>query len=302
MNSPVKRKNIGVVLKPQVDGDYPSVVANLLMWLHKRKCDVVFIATEKSRLQSWNISTAKNVHFASHADFFKTTELIITLGGDGTLIGISRISPKKAPPIFGINMGRLGFITEFSKVDFYPWLSKAIENELVISKIPLYLVEVISKGKVTRKSYFINDVVINKNDISRIFSLSVETNEEAIFNISGDGLIVSSPLGSTAYSLAAGGPIIHPSVEAMVLTPVCPHSLTHRPIVIPNKEQFLVKGLKNSYPISITLDGQEIFELNNNETIRVCKDKTRTISMIQNPNRTYFETLKEKFTYGRRYQ
>lgn len=198
-------------------------------------------------------------------------------------------------------MGRLGFITEFSKSNFYDWLAKAINEELEIYKLPLYKVEVLRKDKSIYKGHFMNDLVINKNDISRIFSLSVECNGEPLYNISGDGMIVSSPLGSTAYSLAAGGPIIHPQVNSMALTPICPHSLTHRPIVIPGNSAVTFRGLKNQGPISLTLDGQEVLEISKGEVVKVSKNNSRKVDVLLNPKRNYFHTLKEKFTYGRRY-
>lgn len=296
------KKLIAIALKPDVDGDYAGVLNNLIVWLHKRKAEIAFLDTEKDRVTKWKKTSVKGLHFLSKSDFYKTTNLIITLGGDGTLIGVTRGAPKNSAPIFGINMGRLGFITEFSKIDFYRWLAHWFTEGLDVFKVPMFKVEIFKKNKVITKSYFINDVAINKNDISRIFSLSVESDEESLYNISGDGLIISSPIGSTAYSLAAGGPIIHPEVDSMVLTPICPHSLTHRPLVIPSNSKVKIRGLKKSYPISITLDGQEAYELNDGEYIKISRDRSRSILLIKNPNRTYFETLKEKFTYGRRYE
>lgn len=301
MNPLPKKKTIGIVLKPDVDDDYPSVFQNLCTWLSKRKYDIVMQSQEESRVSTWKSPQLKNLSFVDEKHFFKVSSLIITLGGDGTLIGLSRKAPKGSAPIFAINMGRLGFITEFSKLDFYPWLAKALSGQLEVTKVPLFKVEIKKRNKVVQRGHFINDVVINKNDISRIFTLNVECNGESLYNISGDGLILSSPIGSTAYSLAAGGPIIHPRVESMVLTPICPHSLTHRPLVIPMSSTISVKALKKSFPLTITLDGQESFELHDNEQITIVRDRNRNISMIQNPDRTYFETLKEKFTYGRRY-
>jgi NAD+ kinase len=301
MTTQIRKIKVGIALKPKVDDDYSSVLNNLATWLHKRKAEVVFLEKEEERLKKWRLPALKSATFLSEADFFKLPQLIITLGGDGTLIGVSRKCTRHSPPIFGINMGRLGFITEFSKLDFYRWLGKWFDGELQTFRTSMFRVEIWKKDKMLQKGYFLNDVVINKNDISRIFALSVESNGESLYNISGDGLIISSPVGSTAYSLAAGGPIIHPAVESMVLTPICPHSLTHRPLVLPIKSTLLIRGLKNSYPITVTLDGQEPFELSSNEYIKIKLDKTHFVQMIQNPNRTYFETLKEKFTYGRRY-
>lgn len=164
------------------------------------------------------------------------------MGGDGTLIGVSRNVKKNSPPIFGVNMGNLGFITEFSKVEFFDQLENTIKGTYKLTSLPLYQVEVTRKNKVTFKGTFLNDLVINNNLVSKMLTLSVESEGEHIYNLSGDGLIISSPIGSTAYSLAAGGPIISPSVNAITLTPICAHSLTHRPLVIPDNTSVSIKA------------------------------------------------------------
>ena len=133
-----------------------------------------------------------------------------------------------------------------------------------------------------------------------MFSLSVEGNNSHIYNLSGDGLIVSSPIGSTAYSLAAGGPIIHPSTKSFVLTPICPHSLTHRPFVLPNDYNLKIKTSSIVDSVIITLDGQEAVKINENHNISISKSRTRYCNIICNPNRNYFQTLREKFTHGKR--
>jgi NAD+ kinase len=300
--NPTNKKLVSIVLKPNTDEDYPAVLNNLTKWLITRKCDIGLHSSEQERIAKWKLSSLKNASYLSYTEIGKNSDLIISLGGDGTFIGIARKVGKSKAPIFGVNMGRLGFITEFTKSDFYMWLARALENQLPKVSIPLFRVEVHRKTKIIQKGFFVNDVVVNKHSISRIFSLSVESDTESLYNISGDGLIVSTPLGSTAYSLAAGGPIIHPAVQSIVLTPICPHSLTHRPLVIPMDSKITIRPLKKSYPVALTLDGQEALEIGDGETIRVFREKSRSISMIKNPNRTYYETLKEKFTYGRRHQ
>ena len=197
-------------------------------------------------------------------------------------------------------MGRLGFIAEFSKVEYFDDLSNTIKGNFEINKVPLYKVEVEKKGKKIFKSKFLNDVVINKNNISRMFSLTAECDSELIYNISGDGLIISTPIGSTAYSLAAGGPIIHPNVNALVLTPICPHSLNHRPLVIPDHKKIELKFPVKEEFLTLTLDGQEAFDVEKGCIISISKVKNSYAKFIKNPDRTYFHTLKEKLTHGQR--
>ena len=133
-----------------------------------------------------------------------------------------------------------------------------------------------------------------------MFKIDVECNEEHMYELSGDGLIISSPIGSTAYSLAAGGPIVHPSVNGIILTPICPHGLTHRPLVIPDSQTIELIVPKKEQELMLTLDGQSVHSLESLDRVRITKNKNRYINLIKNPDRAYFQTLKEKFTYGRR--
>jgi len=293
-------KNVGIVLKPKAVTEYTSVLPNLITWFKKRKINVSFLDHEEERVKKILKSLPKQISFLSIKDMHHTMDLNITLGGDGTLLGFSRNSDRRSAPIFGVNMGTLGFITEYAKSEFFEGLELIIANKCNITKVPLYKVDVKKGRKTLFSNHFLNDSVISKHDISRMFSLSVENEEENIFNISGDGLIISSPIGSTAYSLAAGGPIISPLVQALVLTPICPHSLTHRPIVISDKQTLQVKVPADAESVMLTLDGQEVQELPSRCIVEVSKSKTKYVKLIANPQKTYFDTLKSKFTQGRR--
>lgn len=293
-------KNITIVLKPKVTAEFESILPNLASWLHRRKKSVIFLSKEKERLNKIFKGNLNNLTFVEEKDLHNDTDLIITMGGDGTLIGVSRNVKKNSPPIFGVNMGNLGFITEFSKVEFFDQLENAIKGTYKLTSLPLYQVEVTKRNKVIFKGTFVNDLVINNNLVSKMLTLSVESEGEHIYNLSGDGLIISSPIGSTAYSLAAGGPIISPSVNAITLTPICAHSLTHRPLVIPDNTSVSIKAAKPDETIKLTLDGQEDVVVGSQETIKISKRKTLHVKLIKNPERTYFRTLKEKFTHGMR--
>jgi NAD+ kinase len=291
-------KNILLILKPKNVNDYSSVLPSLTRWLDKRKKTFFFLKKEEKRILDLSPSMGKNATFIDFEDIENKIDLIVTLGGDGTLIGISRFATKNFPPIFGVNMGKLGFIAEFSKLEIYEALDLVLSGKFEVEKVHKYKVELESlKGKVT-KGYFVNDAVISKNNISRMFSLNVEVNEEYVYQLSGDGLIISSPLGSTAYSLAAGGPIVHPSVRSILLTPICPHGLNHRPIVIPDTFYIDIKILDRDDKVILTLDGQEAFEIDNQTKIRVSRSSVNFVTFVRNENKTYFQTLKEKFTHG----
>ncbi|MCF8058160.1 MAG: NAD(+)/NADH kinase [Bacteriovoracaceae bacterium] len=300
--SKVNISSVGIILKPQIINEYVSVLPNLCTWLKRRKISIFFPDYEEERVKKIFKTQPKGIQYLPISALHKEMDINITLGGDGTLLGFGRLAEKKSVPIFGVNMGNLGFITEFPKSEFFEGLSAILSGKCRINKIPLFKVQIHKGDKKIFESHFLNDLVISKNDISRMFSLTVENKQEHIYNLSGDGLIVSSPIGSTAYSLAAGGPIINPEVSALVLTPICPHSLTHRPIVVSDRETLQIKIPSQTDAVTLTLDGQEMREADPRSTITITKNSTRYVKIIANPNRTYFQTLKEKFTYGRRAQ
>jgi NAD+ kinase len=295
-------KNISIVLKPKGNIEFEGILLNLAVWLTRRKKQIYFLEKERERICKIFKGDVKNFFFLAENELHPQSDLIITMGGDGTLIGVCRNVERKSPPIFGVNMGNLGFITEFSKSEFFDQLEETLKGNFNLTQLCLYQVEVFSKKKETAifKGYFLNEAVVNNNQVSRMLTLSVEAEGEHIYNLAGDGLIISSPIGSTAYSLAAGGPIVHPNVNAMTLTPICAHSLTHRPLVIPDTSSITIKALKPEESIKLTLDGQHGIVLNSNDIIKVTKKKTKIVRLIKNADRTYFRTLKEKFTYGTR--
>ncbi|MFA6237294.1 MAG: NAD(+)/NADH kinase [Bacteriovorax sp.] len=295
-------KNISIVLKPRFNSEFESILPNLASWLLRRKKTISFLAKEADRIQRIFKGDIKNLNFIAENELHSQSDLIITMGGDGTLIGVCRNITKNSPPIFGVNMGHLGFITEFAKAEFFDQLEATLKGDFELTHLCLYQVEVFSKKKEkpSFRGYFLNDAVVNNNQISRMLTLSVESEGEHIYNLAGDGLIISSPIGSTAYSLAAGGPIIHPSVNAITLTPICAHSLTHRPLVIPDHSNVVIKAARADESIKLTLDGQQAVVLDSNDIIKVTKKKTKIVKLIKNPGRTYFRTLKEKFTHGAR--
>jgi NAD+ kinase len=295
-------KNISIVLKPKINTEFETILINLITWLIRRKKNVSFLDKEKERVLKIFKGDEKNISFIAENELHSTSDLIITMGGDGTLIGVCRNITRHSPPIFGVNMGHLGFITEFTKAEFFDQLEATLKGSYAITHLSLYQVEVFAKKKVKPifKGYFLNDVVINNNQISRMLTLSVESEGEHIYNLAGDGLIISSPIGSTAYSLAAGGPIIQPSVNAITLTPICAHSLTHRPLVIPDHSNVVIKAGRADESIKLTLDGQQAIVIGSGEIVTVTKKKTKVVQLIKNPSRTYFRTLKEKFNHGAR--
>ncbi len=292
-------ENISIVLKPSEYEDLNNLVSNLVRWLKRRGKEVSVLEKERSRLEKVvQSSTFKQLLFKNEKEIYKNSDLLISLGGDGTLLGVCRkISPNI--PIFGVNLGRLGFITEFSKSDFYEKLNIVLSGKFQTKKQQIFKVSVHDKKEEIDKQYFINDIVFNKKEIARMITLNVSSEEQHIYNLSGDGLIISSTVGSTAYSLAAGGAIVHPSVNALLLTPVCPHSLTHRPLVISDNSSIEVQVVDSKENAAITVDGQKVLEFNHKHTVKVTKESRKKITLILNDERSFYHTLKEKFVHGR---
>lgn len=299
MNNNGLMQNISIILKPSEFEDLGNLMTNLVRWLCKRKKNVILLTSERERLA--NIVSNKvldSIAFKKEDFVYKSSDLIISLGGDGTLLGVYRkVSPKV--PIFGVNLGHLGFITEFNKNDFYERLHVVLSGKYEIIKKQLFSVTIEGESE-AKKKYFLNDAVVSKNDIARMVTVSVDADDEHIYNLSGDGLIISSTIGSTAYSLAAGGPIVHPEVKAILLTPICPHSLTHRPLVLPESCEIKIQLIDNQECANITLDGQNVLTVKNRDIVIVSKEVKRKISVIKNHEKTYFHSLKEKFVHGRR--
>lgn len=296
MNKEIQK--IGIILKPNELDDLQNIISNLLRWLKRRRKDVYFDEVEKDRFSNkLSNKLLSEILYLPRTNIFNDVDLIISMGGDGTLLGVCRKSNPNVP-IMGVNLGRLGFIAEFSKNDFYEKLSIVLAGKF--STISKNLFSVSVNGQSKGKTLFFNDIVISKNDIARMFTISVEVDNDHVYDLSGDGLIISTTMGSTAYSLAAGGPIVHPDVNGLILTPICPHSLTHRPLVIPETAEVKIKLLEDLDSVILTLDGQNTLSLDKNSEIVIKKESRKKIMLIKNFDKTYFHTLKEKFVHGRR--
>lgn len=288
-------KIVAITLKPNSTPEFYNILPNLCAWLIRRKKQVIFREEDKERVHKFfKQKSTDSLQFWNSKDFHNKVDLMLSLGGDGTLIGVCRrINPKI--PVLGINLGRLGFITEFNKNEYFDRLSDVLEGKYEVTQKPLYHVEVTRKGESHFKDYFFNDAVLGKNDIARMIYLRAEMDNEHIYNIAGDGIIISTPMGSTAYSMAAGGPIVHPGVRGLILTPICPHSLIHRPFVIPDTAPISLKVLPPHHSLTLTLDGQVAINIDEQDVVTVNGGKVKKISLIKNPERLYFETIREKF-------
>jgi NAD+ kinase len=293
-------RTIGITLKPNSTPEFYNILPNLCSWLVRRKCQVVFREEDQARVTKLfkQKNTGNHLYWTSD-DFHNKVDLMLSLGGDGTLIGVCRRINSKIP-VLGINLGRLGFITEFNKNEYFDRLADILEGKYEITTKPLCHVTVMRKDKVHFKDFFFNDAVLAKNDIARMITLRAEMGNEHIYNIRGDGIIISTPMGSTAYSMAAGGPIVHPDVKGIILTPICPHSLIHRPFVIPDTSPISLKLLPPHHSVTLTLDGQVAINIDEHDVVVINGSRMKKVSLVKNPERLYFETVSEKFVSGKK--
>lgn len=233
-------------------------------------------------------------------DLIKKSDIILVLGGDGTFISVARLMIGRSIPILGINMGQLGFLTEVKKSEIFEALEQVIQNKLPISKRTLLECTLVRNKKTLQKIPVVNDIVISKGEIARIFDMQVSVNESLVSHIKADGLILSTPTGSTAYCLAAGGPIIEPTLPVVAMLPICPHSLTLRPLILPDQATIQVIPHFRSGSVILTLDGQTSINLNSGDQICVTKFKKHSLQILHWPKRDYFALLREKLKYGYR--
>lgn len=288
-------KNIAITLKPNATPDFYHLLPNLCTWLVRRKRTVIFREEEKERINKFfKQKIPDSFEFWNAKRFHNDPDMMLSLGGDGTLIGVCRRINARIP-VLGINLGRLGFITEFNKNEYFDLLGDVLEGKYELTQKNLYHVSIKRKGKIHFKDYFFNDAVLAKTDIARMIYLRAEMGDEHVYNLAGDGIIISSPMGSTAYSMAAGGPIVHPEVKAMILTPICPHSLNHRPFVVPDSSPFTLKVLPPHHAVTLTIDGQVAVGLDEQDEVVINGSRPKKVSLIKNPSRQFFQTIRDKF-------
>lgn len=240
------------------------------------------------------LSSAGNASL-SRPELAAASDVLLTFGGDGTLLSIARHAPSNVP-ILGVNMGTLGFLTEIRLEEFPEVLDQVLRGEYLSERRVTFDVTV--DGTNGQKQYrVLNDAVINKGALARIIEMSVEVGGQFVSTFRADGLIVSTPTGSTAYNLSAGGPIIYPTMSAVVITPICPHMLSNRPIVLPDYLHIGITILSQAQEVYLTLDGQEGITVEQGDRVMVRKSNL-AISLVQSPRKNYFDVLRSKLKWG----
>ncbi len=225
--------------------------------------------------------------------------LVVVLGGDGTLLSVARIFAATGTPILSVNLGSLGFLTEVRLSDLYTTLASWCENCHTLDRRIMLHSEVLRAGAVVKTYEALNEVVVSKGDIARMGEFAVELDGKSVATFRADGVIVSTPTGSTAYTLAANGPILTPEVDALVVTPICPHLLTLRPIVVPGHASLTVRVEGIPTQCLLTVDGQTGFELHVGDEVR-CQRSAYTVNLVRLSESGFFDALRNKLSWGER--
>ncbi|HEY4089316.1 MAG TPA: NAD(+)/NADH kinase [Bryobacteraceae bacterium] len=284
-------KTVGVFAKPKAPAAI-RLVPELLAWLAARGVEV--------RLDDVAASYAgSGVTGLPRASVAEGCDLAIVLGGDGTLLSAARALGGRAIPLLAVNLGSLGFLTSIPIKDFFPELERTLSGDFRITRRGRLHVAVIRGGEKVAEYDALNDVVIAKSSIARIVDLDVWAGDTFVSEYKADGLIVSTPTGSTAYSLAAGGPIVFPTVNAVCVTPICPHTLTNRPLLIPGSLPIRVISHVKDDDSFLTVDGQVGGALEPGDQVE-CRASTSEVLLIQNPDKTFFDVLRQKLKWGER--
>ncbi len=228
-----------------------------------------------------------------------TPGLVIVLGGDGTLLSVARIFAATGTPILSVNLGFLGFLTEVRLADLYATLEGWCTNCYDRDERAMLHAELWRDGKLHSSFEALNDVVVSKGDIARMGEFAVELDGKKVAGFRADGVIVSTPTGSTAYTLAANGPILTPDVDALVVTPICPHLLTLRPIVVRGDACLTVRVVGIPTTALLTVDGQQAFELLRGDEVR-CQRSVHTVTLVRLSEGSFFEALRSKLSWGER--
>ncbi|HXC69186.1 MAG TPA: NAD(+)/NADH kinase [Pyrinomonadaceae bacterium] len=286
---------IGIVLKPH-QPEALTTLCELVLWLAERGIKLVGgPEIERERIEH---QTGCAVDEVATQKLPTGVDLMLVLGGDGTMIATARMIGDHEVPVLGVNYGGLGYLAEFRIEELYSALESILSGNYRLDKRVMLAVELLRDEVSVTTNRVLNDVVINKSALARIIEIETFFNSQFVNSFRADGLIVSTPTGSTAYNLSAGGPVIFPSMNAVVVTPICPFTLSNRPIVVPDDAEIELILKTDQEEVALTLDGQVGFPLKVGDRVKIQKSRT-TFNLIQPSNRNYFDVLRDKLRWGR---
>ncbi len=294
-----EKLKIGIVAKPG-HSQAKDLVEQLIKFIQEQSLEILVDKDTLALINSDNSSKdlAKDLTVERRRNITKTCDIAVILGGDGTLISVCRHPSKNSPRIIGVNLGTLGFLTEISIDELKDTLVNTINDKTKLEERKILEATILKTGQEAQTTYAINDVVISKETIARIFPTKISIDNCFAANLKGDGVIVSSPSGSTAYSLAAGGTIVHPQVDAMLITPICAHSLTSRPLVVPGHAEIELEiGKAEDVRSYLTVDGQEGYPLVSGDKVTV-KTSKFAVRFVKSGNNSYYDILSSKLKWA----
>ena len=284
-------EHVGIIAKTHTAG-IREILKKLYQWLSDRHIQTFF-----DRRTGELVEQPSEIH--PKAQIPALVDLIVVLGGDGTLLSAARLIGEHNVPILGVNLGSLGFLTEITLDEMYCSLDQVLRHEFSTTQRLLLKAYICREEEQLTEYSALNDVVINKSALARIIDLQTSINGQYVTTYKADGLIIATPTGSTAYNLAAAGPIIHPDMHALIMNPICPHTLTNRPIVIPDTSEINIMLKSENEDVFLTLDGQVGFALRYQDVVKIKKAEAM-IQLIRPPKRNYFEVLRTKLKWGER--
>jgi len=287
--SSVSLRAIGIFSRPR-RADITDIVRPLLEWLAKRGIRGIYDTETAASLRDGTGGRPREL-LAHESD------LLLVLGGDGTLLAAAREAAPRGIPILPINLGSLGFLTSFTLGELYPALEETIAGHLTANERVMLTASLIREGQAVESQLVLNEAVITKGALARMIEIELLIDEDFVCRYRADGLIVATPTGSTAYSLSAGGPIVHPAVESIILTPICPHTLSDRPLVVGDccNIEMRLRGAAES--VYLTLDGQKGVLMQSEDRVSIIRAKER-LKLIQPHRKSYYEILRNKLKWG----
>lgn len=286
-------KKIAIIAKVH-DPRCLGVAEELIGWLNQRG-----IAARVEEHLSKQLSQPSSAESAESSEVARDADFVVVLGGDGTLIAAARMIGPSEVPILGVNLGSLGFLTEITLDELYPSVERCLAGDFEVSQRMMLLATVQRAGEEVERHRVLNDVVINKGALARIVDMETSVNGRYLTTFKADGLIVSTPTGSTGYSLSANGPIIHPALDSISVTPICPHTLTNRPLVVGADAQISIRIDSMDEAVFLTLDGQVGVKLVCGDVIQIRKSD-HVARLVQSRTKDYFSVLRTKLKWGER--
>jgi len=284
-------RTTGIICKP-IKEMVSTVVPPLMTWLAARGVSA-YLDQQTATTIGANDRGLRRDEMGGKIDW------LIVLGGDGTLLSAARAMGANQVPILAVNLGGLGFLTSVTLEELYTVLEKVLDGKASLSERMMLQAEILHDGKTSDKQIALNDAVANKAALARMLDFDVHVDGHHVGRYRADGLIVATPTGSTAYSLAAGGPIIHPDLDAFVITPICPHMLTNRPLVVPDTARVELDFAVSHEPVYLTMDGQIGFQLDAKDRVVITKSSNK-VQVVKPTTMTYYEILRSKLRWSER--